>query len=74
MTFSALLISATDLTNYWGISDIFKALIYVLAPIGLMAINAFPVEVFGWVELFGGIVKLALDGVGRVDISRIWDV
>lgn len=60
VTFSALIISATDLTNYWGINDVFKALIYVLVPLGLMIINAFPVEVFGWVELFGGIVKLAL--------------
>jgi amino acid transporter len=60
VTFSALIISATDLTNYWGFNPIFKALIYVFVPIGLMIINAFPVEVFGWIELFGGILKLAL--------------
>lgn len=60
VTFSALIISATDLTNYWGVNQIFQVLIYVLAPIVLMIINACPVEVFGWIEFFGGIVKLAL--------------
>lgn len=60
VTFSALIISAADLTNYWHTQQIFKALIYVLGPIVLMLINAFPVEVFGWIEFFGGILKLAL--------------
>src|SRR5436853_6500320 len=60
VTFSALIISATALTEYWGIDSIFKGLIYFLVPIGLMILNAFPVQVFGWIELFGGIAKLAL--------------
>jgi yeast amino acid transporter len=60
VTFSALIISAADLTDYWGLNPIFKALIYVLVPIGLMIINAFPVVVFGWIEFFGGIAKLSL--------------
>jgi yeast amino acid transporter len=55
-----LIISATDLTDYWGINSLFKPIMYVLAPILLMMINAFPVEVFGWIEFFGGIIKLAL--------------
>ncbi len=55
-----MIISATDLTDYWGIGDLFKALIYALVPIVLMIISAFPVEVFGWIEFIGGIVKLAM--------------
>lgn len=45
VTFSALIIAATDLTNYWGINYLFKALIYVLVPIVLIFINACPVDV-----------------------------
>jgi amino acid permease len=60
VTFSALIIAATDLTKYWGIDPVFKALIYVLVPVVLIGINALPVEVFGWIEFIGGIVKLAL--------------
>lgn len=49
-----------DLTNYWGIDYIFKALLYVLVPLLLIFINALPVELFGWIEYIGGIVKLML--------------
>lgn len=45
VTFSALIISATDLTNYWGIDTLFQALIYVLVPMVLIFINACPVDV-----------------------------
>ena len=60
VTFSALIISAMNLAEYWGISAMWKSICYVFIPIALGAINSRQVQVFATIELFGGIAKLCL--------------
>ncbi|KIX01307.1 uncharacterized protein Z518_09032 [Rhinocladiella mackenziei CBS 650.93] len=60
VSFSALIIVAGDLTKYWGLSHAWKSLTFAAAPWILLAINAAPVNVFGWVEFVGGVLKLCL--------------
>ena len=45
VTFSALVISAGSLADYWGIPFAWKSVIYIFVPIALWAINALRVEV-----------------------------
>lgn len=60
VSFSALIIGAVDLADYWNLSDMWKAILFIIIPIALAAINTRRVEVFGWIELGAGIVKLIL--------------
>jgi len=45
VTFSALIIVAGDLTAYWNLNWIYKALLYAFTPLVLLVINALPVNV-----------------------------
>jgi len=60
VTFSALVIGAVNLADYWDLSGAWKAVLFIIAPIVLAAINSRQVEVFGWIELAAGVIKLAL--------------
>ena len=60
VTFSALIVGAVQLADYWNLSNSWKAVLFVAIPIILAAINTRKVEVFGWIELGAGVVKLAL--------------
>lgn len=60
VTFTALVVGAANLADFWDIPSSWKSMIFVLVPIMLWIINSFRVEVYGWIEFLGGIAKLIL--------------
>ena len=62
VTFSSLMVSVANLADYWTITSGLKSTIFIIGPILLMIFNLLPVDVFGWIEGIGGIIKLVLVG------------
>lgn len=58
VTFSALIISAVNLADYWNISDVWRVIIFIAAPLSLVLINCLQVYVFGYVEFLAGVFKI----------------
>ncbi|KAF2132837.1 hypothetical protein P153DRAFT_309538 [Dothidotthia symphoricarpi CBS 119687] len=52
---------AANLAVYWGIKEVWQIIIfYCVTPVLIFTINLVGVDTFGWIEAFGGILKIAL--------------
>ena len=70
--FSTLLISAATLTEYWNTSQGLQiGLVYVLAPLGMLAINFCGVKYFGYVECVAGVIKFTFVVAGILMLFTI---
>ena len=58
VTFTALIVGAANLADYWEIPSSWKSIIYVLVPIMLWIINAFRVEVTNFIPSYSMVREL----------------
>jgi amino acid permease len=55
------MLSAAALAKYWELEPVWPPLVfYGLVPFFLVALNLFPVYVYGWIETVGGVLKTLL--------------
>jgi amino acid permease len=55
------MLSAAALIKYWNLETPWPPLIfYFLVPVFFVALNLFPVYVYGWIETVGGVLKTLL--------------
>lgn len=60
ITFAALISTAGSIAKYWDQGKAAETLVYVLCPLLVFFINFNTVKLFGYIELFGGILKLLI--------------
>nr|RBQ95655.1 hypothetical protein FVER53263_12424 [Fusarium verticillioides] len=58
--FAALIATSASVLNYWtaGISGFSEGFAYVALPLILVIVNSVKVEIYGWIEVVTGIMKL----------------
>ncbi|CZR37718.1 uncharacterized protein FPRO_07091 [Fusarium proliferatum ET1] len=58
--FAALIATSASVLNYWtaGISGFSEGFAYVALPLILVIINSVKVEIYGWIEVITGVIKL----------------
>ncbi|KAH7239434.1 amino acid permease-domain-containing protein [Fusarium tricinctum] len=58
--FSALITTSASVLNFWtaDMEGFTEGFVYVALPITLVAINSVKVEIYGWLEVITGIIKL----------------
>ncbi|KAF5592313.1 amino acid transporter [Fusarium subglutinans] len=58
--FAALIATSASVLNYWtaGISGFSEGFAYVALPLILVMINSVKVEIYGWIEVVTGVIKL----------------
>jgi amino acid transporter len=67
MVFQTLIVAASDLSDYWGMSPTLKVLVlFIACPILLYCINYLPVWWYGLIETIAGFVKIVFVVMGIV--------
>ncbi|KAF5723461.1 amino acid transporter [Fusarium mundagurra] len=58
--FAALIATSASVLNYWtaGISGFSEGFAYIALPLILVIINSVKVEIYGWIEVVTGVIKL----------------
>lgn len=58
--FAALIATSANVLNYWtaGISGFSEGFAYVALPLILVIVNSVKVEIYGWIEVVTGVIKL----------------
>ncbi|GKU19105.1 unnamed protein product [Fusarium langsethiae] len=59
--FSALITTSASVLNYWtaDVDGFTEGFVYVALPVTLVIINAVKVEIYGWIEVVTGVIKMA---------------
>ncbi|KAF4446810.1 hypothetical protein F53441_9591 [Fusarium austroafricanum] len=58
--FSALIATSASVLNYWtaGVEGFIEGFVYIALPVTLVVINAVKVEIYGWIEVVTGVIKM----------------
>ncbi|KAF5637773.1 amino acid transporter [Fusarium sp. NRRL 52700] len=58
--FAALIVTSASILNYWtaGSSGFIEGFAYVALPLILVMINSVKIEIYGWIEVVTGVIKL----------------
>ncbi|KAF4338228.1 amino acid transporter [Fusarium beomiforme] len=58
--FAALIAASASVLNYWTVTvkGCSEGFVYVVLPLVLVAVNSVKVEIYGWIEVVSGVIKL----------------
>ncbi|ESU15682.1 hypothetical protein FGSG_09152 [Fusarium graminearum PH-1] len=59
--FSALIATSASVLNYWtaDVEGFTEGFVFIALPVTLVIINAVKVEIYGWIEVVTGVIKMA---------------